>query len=75
MNSGSRLDEIISEAFARYENAGMAVLSREELMQKQIDLYNESTGNLNEFDGYNCNVCKNKGFIARLDENGYEVHR
>lgn len=75
MSSESRLDEILSEAFVRYENLGMATLSREELMQKQIDLYNESSGNLNEVDGYNCNVCKNKGFIARLDENGYEIHR
>ena len=43
--------------------------------QQQIDMYNNSSGNLNEFDGYNCDICHNKGFIARLDENGYEVHR
>ena len=48
MSSEGRLDEILSEAFSRYEITGMNALSREELMQKQIDLYNNSTGNLNE---------------------------
>lgn len=34
--------------------------------QKAED-YNASTGNLNEEDGYDCPVCKNKGKIARVD--------
>ncbi len=49
-------------------------LSPQEYMQKRIDWYNESEGNLHEVDGYNCDICKNKGFIAKLDENGYEVN-
>lgn len=75
MSSERRLDEILSEAFAMFENSEQATMSREELRQRQVDLYNNSQGNLNEVDGYNCDECKNKGFIARLDENGYEVHR
>ena len=50
-------------------------LTQEEYQQQRIDWYNQSVGNLNEADGYNCDECRNKGFIARLDENGYEVHR
>lgn len=34
--------------------------------QLKADLYNKSTGNLNEDDGYNCDECKNKGFIAKV---------
>ena len=35
----------------------------------QIQRYNDTCGNLNEYDGYDCQKCKNKGFIAVLDEN------
>lgn len=50
-------------------------MTQEEYQQKRVDWYNESEGNLNEIDGYNCDLCKNKGYIARLDNNGNEVHR
>lgn len=50
-------------------------LSSDEYQQRKIDLYNQSEGNLNEGDGYNCDICRNKGYIARLDENGYEVYK
>lgn len=49
-------------------------MTREEYQQKQVDYYNQSVGNLNEIDGYNCDICKNKGYIAKVDDNGYEVH-
>ena len=49
-------------------------LSPENYNQQRIDWYNQSKGHLNETDGYNCELCKNKGYIARLDENNYEVH-
>ena len=32
-----------------------------EYKQKQCDTYNETIGKLNETDGYNCDMCKNKG--------------
>lgn len=34
----------------------------------QIKQANDSAGNLNETDGYNCEKCKNRGFIAKYDE-------
>ena len=49
-------------------------LSSEEWAQMQADAYNSNEGNLNEFDGYNCNNCKNKGYIAVV-QNGYEIHK
>jgi DNA replication protein DnaC len=81
VSSEKRLNEILSvmktEAFAIGKGIveEEVVISPEMWKQMQIDMYNNSQGNLNEFDGYNCDICHNKGFIARLDENGYEVHR
>lgn len=43
--------------------------------QQKVDWYNQSIGNLNEIDGYDCKICKNKGFIAEINESGIEVHR
>lgn len=71
--NGMNLESILSVLKDKY---GMDVLpmTREERQQQLIDLYNNSVGNLNESDGYDCEICKNKGYIARLDENGYEIH-
>ena len=84
MSSEQRLNEIIFD-LAEQKGLGLAYGKRigeekveinpEVWKKMQIEAYNNSEGNLNEFDGYNCDVCHNKGFIARLDENGYEVHR
>ncbi len=49
--------------------SGFENLSQQELEQKKADLYNQSQGNLNEQDGYECSVCKNKGFIAEVQYN------
>lgn len=43
------------------------------LEKARVDMYNSTEGNLNEKDGYNCVECKNKGYIARIDDNGYMV--
>ena len=84
MSSEQRLNEILID-FAEQNGLGLAYGKRigeekveinpEVWKKMQIEAYNNSEGNLNEFDGYNCDICHNKGFIARLDENGYEVHR
>ena len=37
--------------------------------QFKVDGLNEATGDRNEQDGYECRLCKNKGFIAKLVEN------
>lgn len=43
-------------------------MSQKDRTQMLVDSYNNSVGNLNEKDGYNCPVCKNKGEIAVLFE-------
>ncbi|MGM9683143.1 MAG: DnaA ATPase domain-containing protein [Eubacteriales bacterium] len=44
----------------------------EEIEKFKADSFNASTGNLNDEDGYNCDICKNKGLIIRsvCRENG-----
>ena len=37
---------------------------KKEYCQYKCDIYNETVGSLNERDGYDCPICKNKGFIA-----------
>lgn len=39
-------------------------LTAQEYEQRKADMFNESEGNLNEQDGYDCPICKNKGYIA-----------
>ena len=74
MSEAVRLADIIA-GLSEKHNVDVPQLSPQEYQQQRIDWFNQSVGNLNEADGYNCDECKNKGFIARLDENGYEVHR
>lgn len=73
MSDFSALEEILNKLGAVHRVE--AHMTQEEYQQQRIDWYNQSVGNLNEADGYNCDICKNKGYIARLDKNGYEVHR
>lgn len=37
--------------------------------QAKVDSYNREQGDLNEKDGYDCQECKNKGYIAMLHHN------
>lgn len=46
----------------------------EEFQQFQVDSYNESIGNLNEEDGIDCELCKNKGWIQYF-KGGYVMTR
>lgn len=59
-----------SEKAARNEDKDMV-----ERYKRKVDSYNNSIGHLNEIDGYDCQICKNRGFISYLDENNYEVHK
>lgn len=52
-------------------------MSDEEYTRFKCDSYNNSVGNLNETDGFNCEKCKNKGYIAKpmLERDSwYEIH-
>ena len=50
-------------------------LSEREYQQRRIDRLNAREGSLNEKDGVDCPICRNKGIVYRLDENGCEVCR
>lgn len=41
-----------------------------EYLETQLKIYNDAVGNMNENDGYNCEICKNKGltFFIRGEE-------
>lgn len=43
--------------------------------QKMCDAFNQREGNLNQFDGFDCKACKNRGGFMRLSENGNPVFR
>ena len=55
---------------------GSKPMSQEEYEQHKVDSYNAGIGNLDQVDGYNCDACKNKGYIAELrmaEIYGYKV--
>lgn len=56
---------------------GFENLTPQEREQKKADDYNAMTGNLNEEDGYQCDICKNRGNVAIVTQNelfGYYTH-
>lgn len=48
---------------------GIEQLSQQEREQQKADAYNASAGDLHETDGYNCDRCKNKGYVAIVTQN------
>lgn len=70
MKNFSQLAEILADLQAKH---GIdPEMTDDDYMQEKVRRYNETEGKLHEIDGYNCKVCKNKGFIARVAANGYE---
>ena len=73
--------EGVTEILNRLNGMGLMsdakVLTPEEWRQKQVDDYNAEPGTLNEKDGYDCHICKNRGDIAVLDDHpgsaGYKL--
>lgn len=43
-------------------------MSQKERMEQRVILYNKDAGNRNEEDGYDCPICKNRGFSYVLTE-------
>ena len=65
------------EAVQEMLNAAIMALNSEPLSDKEyIEMkcrtFNEISGNLNDIDGYNCDKCRNKGFIAETKLIGNE---
>ena len=59
----------IQEILKKYMGNTCDPRSQEEMEKFKADSFNESEGSLNESDGYNCPVCKNKGMILRAAQN------
>lgn len=49
-----------------YEN-----MSEKEKIDFKVNSFNEEEGNFNDYDGYNCDICKNKGYIALNIDNDF----
>lgn len=72
--SDLRLDSILIELTKRYGVNYEELQTDKPLVQMNVDNYNNSAGDLNTKDGYNCPLCKNKGFIAFVNDNELEAH-
>lgn len=71
------LKEIIAKLADKHNIAidkDPAEMTADEYMEQKVKFFNDSVGNLNELDGYNCDICKNKGMIAYVS-GGYERTR
>lgn len=63
----------LQEIFQRLNmGSGYKPLPPKEYEQFQVDSLNDSTGDRDKDDGYECSICKNKGWIAKLVDNGHE---
>lgn len=71
--SEGRINEILQRLNEQHFDGATVEPNDREWLQQQIDAENNKEGNLHEQDGYNCDICKNKGFMSRLHEAGYEV--
>lgn len=60
----------LQEILARFGSATMSnPLSPRDYEQFKVDGLNDAVGNRHEEDGYECKICKNKAFVAKLVEN------
>lgn len=73
--SAKRLDNILQNLTEKHLNG--VDLTPEEKAKQQCEWSNNTEGHLHEKDGYNCDICRNKGFVyeVRQDTAGgfYEV--
>ena len=60
-----RLQEILK----KFGSATTFEMSPKDYEQFKVDGLNDTVGNRDQEDGYDCKICKNKGFIAKLVEN------
>lgn len=71
--SADKINEILQRLNEQHFDGVTVEPNSREWLQQQIDAENSKEGNLHEQDGYCCDICKNKGFMSRLHEDGYEV--
>lgn len=68
----NRLEEILKKLNDKHGTAEK--LTAEQYEEIQCKSANDNVGNLNEQDGYNCELCKNKGTIYFLQKSPYSGH-
>ena len=68
----TELGKILSKLQEQY-NIDTKPMTTDDYYKRKVDLYNHSKGNLNETDGYDCKLCKNRGYFAKMD-GGYETY-
>ena len=59
----------LQEILAKFGSATTFDVSPKDYEQFKVDGLNNTVGNRNEEDGYDCPICKNKGFVAKLVDN------
>lgn len=58
----------LKEILGRFGSATTFDVSPKEYAQFKVDSLNNTTGSRDQEDGYDCKLCKNKGYIAKLVE-------
>ena len=58
----------IQEILGRFNMEQSSEFDEKTFVQFKVDCENKKDGNLNEIDGYDCAICKNKGIIYRVEE-------
>ena len=58
----------LQEILAKFGTATTFKMSPREYEQYKVDNMNNAVGDRNQQDGYECRVCKNKGFVVKLVE-------
>ena len=65
----------LQEILAKFGSATSFDMSEKDYEQFKVDGLNSAVGNRNEEDGYDCPLCKNKGYIAKLvEDRGHYSH-
>ena len=67
----NRLDEILKKLNTKHCN--VEPQTEEEYEETRCKWANDNSGNLNEKDGYNCDICKNKGVVYFLKKSPYTI--
>lgn len=60
------LAELMQKISLKQSELGFEPLTAKDYEQAKADAYNSGTGNLDKEDGYNCDICKNRGMIASV---------
>ena len=72
--SGKSIFEILEQLQKKLDMGEIDVSFAEEERQKEkVQSLNVMAGNLNEVDGYNCDVCRNRGYYFVLNDNLMET--